>query len=228
MNTYRTIQETDDSVETTYEIQKSRFITHVCHVENEEDARAFVQSMKKRYFDARHNCSAWVLGELADKQKSNDDGEPGGTAGNPILEAIKKNELTDVAIVVTNPEVSSVRDSDRILGILAAKSRRALEKQEPVKEHLLITRYAPSRVDKGEMLSVEDIQDILRIPLIGVIPESMAVLQASNQGMPVIHLTDTDVAEAYKDVVARFLGAETPMRFLEAPKVGLLKRLFGG
>ncbi|ACO75511.1 septum site-determining protein MinD [Laribacter hongkongensis] len=134
----------------------------------------------------------------------------------------------DEAIVVTNPEVSSVRDSDRILGILAAKSRRALEKQEPVKEHLLITRYAPSRVDKGEMLSVEDIQDILRIPLIGVIPESMAVLQASNQGMPVIHLTDTDVAEAYKDVVARFLGAETPMRFLEAPKVGLLKRLFGG
>ena len=134
----------------------------------------------------------------------------------------------DEAIVVTNPEVSSVRDSDRILGILAAKSRRALEKQEPVKEHLLITRYAPSRVDKGEMLSVEDIQDILRIPLIGVIPESMAVLQASNQGMPVIHLTDTDVAEAYKDVVARFLGAETPMRFLEAPKVGLLKRLLGG
>ncbi|MBP8814341.1 MAG: septum site-determining protein MinD [Laribacter sp.] len=134
----------------------------------------------------------------------------------------------DEAIVVTNPEVSSVRDSDRILGILAAKSRRALEKQEPVKEHLLITRYAPSRVDKGEMLSVEDIQDILRIPLIGVIPESMAVLQASNQGMPVIHLTDTDVAEAYKDVVARFLGTETPMRFLEAPKVGLLKRLFGG
>ena len=101
MNTYRTIQETDDSVETTYEIQKSRFITHVCHVENEEDARAFVQSMKKRYFDARHNCSAWVLGELADKQKSNDDGEPGGTAGNPILEAIHKNGLTNVVVVVT-------------------------------------------------------------------------------------------------------------------------------
>lgn len=101
MNTYRTIQETDDSVETTYEIQKSRFITHVCHVENEEEARAFVLSMKKRYFDARHNCSAWVLGELADKQKSNDDGEPGGTAGNPILEAIHKNGLTNVVVVVT-------------------------------------------------------------------------------------------------------------------------------
>ena len=101
MNTYRTIQETDDSIETLYEIQKSRFITHVCHVETEEEARAFIQSMKKRYFDARHNCSAWVLGELSDKQKSNDDGEPGGTAGNPILEAIKKNNLTNIVVVVT-------------------------------------------------------------------------------------------------------------------------------
>ena len=101
MNTYRTIKETNDSIETLYEIQKSKFITHICHVETEEAARAFIQSMKKRYFDARHNCSAWVLGELADKQKSNDDGEPGGTAGNPILEAIRKNGLTNIVIVVT-------------------------------------------------------------------------------------------------------------------------------
>ena len=101
MNRYRTIRETDDSVETLYEIQKSRFITHIRHVETEEEARSFIQAMKKQYFDARHNCSAYVLGERADKQKSNDDGEPGGTAGNPILEAIKKNELTDVVIVVT-------------------------------------------------------------------------------------------------------------------------------
>lgn len=101
MNGYRTIRETDDSVETLYEIQKSRFITHIRHVETEEEARAFIQAMKKQYFDARHNCSAYVLGERADKQKSNDDGEPGGTAGNPILEAIKKNALTDVVIVVT-------------------------------------------------------------------------------------------------------------------------------
>ena len=101
MNCYRTIRETDDSVETLYEIQKSRFITHIRHVETEEEARSFIQAMKKQYFDARHNCSAYVLGERADKQKSNDDGEPGGTAGNPILEAIKKNELTDVVIVVT-------------------------------------------------------------------------------------------------------------------------------
>ena len=101
MNIYRTIKENDDSIETLYEIQKSKFITHICHVETEEAARAFIQSMKKRYFDARHNCSAWVLGELADKQKSNDDGEPGGTAGNPILEAIRKNGLTNIVVVVT-------------------------------------------------------------------------------------------------------------------------------
>ena len=134
----------------------------------------------------------------------------------------------DEALVTTNPEVSSVRDSDRILGILSSKSKRAIEGLEPVKEHLLITRYAPARVEKGEMLSVDDVKDILRIPLIGVIPESQSVLQASNQGIPAIHIADSDVSEAYKDVVARFLGEEAPMRFLDAPKAGVLKRLFGG
>ena len=98
MESYRTIS---GSAEAFYEIQKSRFITHVLHVTSEEEARAFVQQMKKKYFDARHNCSAWVLGERGDQQKSNDDGEPGGTAGNPILENIKKKGLTDVAVVVT-------------------------------------------------------------------------------------------------------------------------------
>ena len=134
----------------------------------------------------------------------------------------------DEALVVTNPEVSSVRDSDRILGILAAKSKRAVEGQEPVKEHLLVTRYDPKRVAAGEMLSVDDIQEILRIPLIGVIPESESVLQASNSGTPAIHLDKSDVAEAYRDVVARFMGDEVPMRFTTYEKVGLLKRLFGG
>ena len=84
-----------------YEIKKSVFIAHVKHVETEESARNFVQEIKKKYFDATHNCSAWILGETGDKQKSNDDGEPGGTAGNPILDAIKKNELTNIAVVVT-------------------------------------------------------------------------------------------------------------------------------
>ena len=136
--------------------------------------------------------------------------------------------FADDALVVTNPEVSSVRDSDRILGILAAKSRRAIEADEPVKEYLLLTRYNPKRVEGGEMLSRQDIEDILRIKLIGVIPESESVLQASNQGLPAIHLEDSDVSEAYKDVVARYLGEEKPLRFTEYEKPGLLKRLFGG
>ena len=84
-----------------YEINKSKFLAHVKHVENEEAARDFVLSIRKKYFDATHNCSAWILGERGDKQKSNDDGEPGGTAGNPILETIKKNALTNCAVVVT-------------------------------------------------------------------------------------------------------------------------------
>jgi septum site-determining protein MinD len=78
------------------------------------------------------------------------------------------------------------------------------------------------------MLSLEDIKDILRIPLIGVIPESESVLQASNQGVPAVHLQGSDVSEAYKDVIARFLGEEKPLRFIDAPKQSLLKRLFGG
>ena len=134
----------------------------------------------------------------------------------------------DEALVVTNPEVSSVRDSDRILGILAAKSRRAELNEDPVKEHLLVTRYNPGRVQAGEMLSVDDIQEILRVPLIGVIPESESVLQASNSGTPAIHLEKSDVAEAYKDVVARFMGEERPMRFITQEKTSLLKRIFGG
>jgi septum site-determining protein MinD len=137
--------------------------------------------------------------------------------------------FADEALIVTNPEVSSVRDSDRILGMLGSKTKRAIEGKEPIKEHLLITRYNPSRVADGQMLSLDDIQEILRVPLIGVIPESEAILQASNQGLPAVHLTGTDVAGAYTDVVERFLGAkDLPMRFIEAEKPGFFKRLFGG
>ncbi|MBP6404535.1 MAG: septum site-determining protein MinD [Proteobacteria bacterium] len=142
--------------------------------------------------------------------------------------ALMAMHFADEALVVTNPEVSSVRDSDRILGMLASKTRRAIDGKEPVKEHLLITRYNPGRVDQGQMLSLEDIQDILRIKLIGVIPESDSVLTASNQGSPAIHLKGTDVSEAYKDVIDRFLGEDKPMRFIDAQKAGFLKRLFGG
>ena len=142
--------------------------------------------------------------------------------------AMMAMHFADEALVVTNPEVSSVRDSDRILGMLSSKTKRAIEGDTPIKEHLLITRYNPSRVEEGQMLSLEDIQDILRIPLIGVIPESETVLTASNQGLPAVHLNNTDVSEAYKDVISRFLGEDLPMRFTEHVKPGLLKRIFGG
>ena len=134
--------------------------------------------------------------------------------------------FADEAIVVTNPEVSSVRDSDRILGILASKSKRAIDNQEPVKEHLLLTRYDIERVERGEMLSVEDVKEILAIPLIGVIPESKAVLKASNTGTPVTLDEDSDASVAYQDAIARFMGETRPMRFIQHEKKGFLHRLF--
>jgi septum site-determining protein MinD len=136
--------------------------------------------------------------------------------------------FADEAIVTTNPEVSSVRDSDRILGILASKSRRAEQGLEPVKEHLLLTRYAPGRVNRGDMLSVEDVQEILAIPLVGVIPESQAVLRASNSGEPVILDQNSDAGQAYLDTVARLLGEKRDFRFLQEEKKGFFNRLFGG
>jgi septum site-determining protein MinD len=142
--------------------------------------------------------------------------------------ALMAMHYADEALVVTNPEVSSVRDSDRILGMLNSKTKRAIDKAEPIKEHLLITRYNPNRVQGGQMLSLEDINDILRIKLIGVIPESESVLDASNQGLPAVHIEGSDVSEAYKDVVARFLGEERPLRFIDPPKPSLFKRIFGG
>ncbi|GMM84206.1 septum site-determining protein MinD [Pseudoalteromonas phenolica] len=136
--------------------------------------------------------------------------------------------FADEAIVTTNPEVSSVRDSDRILGILQSKSRRAEQGLDPVKEHLLLTRYNPERVNAGEMLSVEDVQEILAIDLLGVIPESTAVLNASNSGQPVILDNESDAGQAYADAINRLLGEVVDFRFLEVEKKGLFKRIFGG
>ncbi|CAM4340135.1 septum site-determining protein MinD [Vibrio astriarenae] len=136
--------------------------------------------------------------------------------------------FADEAIVTTNPEVSSVRDSDRILGILDSKSRRAEENLPPVKQHLLLTRYNPARVNQGEMLSVEDVEEILHISLLGVIPESQAVLNASNKGVPVIFDEESDAGMAYADTVERLLGDEVTFRFLTEEKKGIFKRLFGG
>ncbi len=140
--------------------------------------------------------------------------------------AVMALTFADEAIVTTNPEISSVRDSDRILGILQSKSRRAIN-GGTVKEHLLITRYNPNRVEAGEMLSYQDIEEILHVPIIGVIPESEDVLQASNQGSPVIFQEETDAAKAYGDVVDRFLGEDLPLRFVQPVSVGFFKRLFG-
>lgn len=123
--------------------------------------------------------------------------------------------FADEAIITTNPEVSSVRDSDRILGILASKSRRAENGEEPIKEHLLLTRYNPGRVSRGDMLSMEDVLEILRIKLVGVIPEDQSVLRASNQGEPVILDINADAGKAYADTVERLLGEERPFRFIE-------------
>lgn len=132
--------------------------------------------------------------------------------------------FADAAIVVTNPEVSSVRDSDRILGLLSSKTKRAEDNLEPVSEYLLLTRYSPARVTRGDMLSLADVNEILSIPLLGVIPESQAVLRASNSGVPVIHDDESDAGLAYSDAINRFLGEQVPLRFVEEKK-SWLKRL---
>jgi septum site-determining protein MinD len=131
----------------------------------------------------------------------------------------------DEAIVVTNPEVSSVRDSDRVLGLLDAKTRKA-ELGVPMKAHLLVTRYSAERALKGEMLKVEDIIELLGISFLGVIPESKSVLNNSNQGTPVVMDAECDAAMAYADAIKRFLGEDQPHRFLTAEKRGFFSRLF--
>ena len=136
--------------------------------------------------------------------------------------------FADEALVVTNPEVSSVRDSDRVLGLLSSKTQKSERDGGRVKEHLVITRYNPARVEKGEMLSIQDVKDILAIPLLGVIPESASVLTSSNSGAPVINDMATDAGQAYDDLVARFLGEDRPHRFTEVQKKGFFSKLFGG
>ncbi len=132
--------------------------------------------------------------------------------------------FADSAIVVTNPEVSSVRDSDRMLGLLSSKTKRAEDGRDKITEHLLLTRYSPKRVARGDMLSLSDVNEILAIPLLGVIPESQAVLRASNSGDPVILDKDSDAGQAYLDAVARFLGENVSHRFIEEER-NWLKRL---
>lgn len=134
--------------------------------------------------------------------------------------------FADDAFVVTNPEVSSVRDSDRMLGILSSKSKRAELGEDPIKEYLLLSRYDPKRVKLGAMLSVEDVQDILSLHLLGVIPESQSVLSASNAGEPIILDETSDAGQAYADIVDRYLGEDKPHRFIDEEEKGLFGRLF--
>ncbi len=135
--------------------------------------------------------------------------------------------FADGAVVVVNPEVSSVRDSDRILGLLSSKTQKA-ERGERVKDSLLLTRYNPVRVESGEMLSIKDVEEILGLSVLGVIPESPDVLNASNKGEPVILDMETPAGQAYDDAVARLLGEERPLRFTQAEKKGFFSKLFGG
>src|SRR5690606_34158962 len=115
--------------------------------------------------------------------------------------------------------------SDRILGLLASKTRRAENGDGKISEHLLLTRYSPKRVASGDMLSLKDVEDILGIQVLGVIPESEEVLQSSNSGNPVILDADSNAGQAYDDAVARLLGDDRPLRFMDADRKGLLKRL---
>jgi len=135
--------------------------------------------------------------------------------------------FADRAVVVVNPEVSSVRDSDRILGLLASKTRRA-EQGTRVEEFLLLTRYSPKRVEAGEMLSIADVEDVLGLKTIGVIPESPDVLNASNKGEPVVLDVESLAGQAYVDAVARLLGEERPMRFTTVERKGFFAKMFGG
>ena len=134
----------------------------------------------------------------------------------------------DEAIIVTNPEISSVRDSDRIIGMLDSKTKKVENNEGRIRKHLCITRFNPERADKQEMLTIDDIsKDILRVPTLGVIPECEVVLQASNEGKPVILFTDTEAGQAYDDLVARFLGEDRPYRHITVKPKGWLARLFG-
>ncbi len=136
--------------------------------------------------------------------------------------------FADEAVVVTNPEVSSVRDSDRVLGLLSSQTKRAeTEGADPIKAQVLLTRHDAARIEKGEMMTVEDVLEILAVPLLGIVPESKAVLRASNVGTPVILDGPSGAASAYEDAVARLIGEEIEMRVAGDPRPGILQRLFG-
>jgi septum site-determining protein MinD len=134
--------------------------------------------------------------------------------------------FADVAVIVTNPEVSSVRDSDRIIGLLDAKTKKA-ENGERIDKHLLITRYDAGRAERGEMLKTEDVLEILSVPLIGVVPESEEVLRSSNVGTPVTVLSPLSApGRAYSDAARRLTGEQIPVT-IPTERRGFMNKLFG-
>jgi septum site-determining protein MinD len=133
----------------------------------------------------------------------------------------------DIALVCTNPELSSVRDSDKMLSIVASKSKRAELNMDPVQSYLLITRYEAERVARDNMLGAADIQEMLGVPLLGVVPESDDVLKSTNIGRPAILMGESDVAFAYQDLVRRFLGEDCELRFLAPKSKGIMGSIFG-
>ncbi|MCO6048338.1 septum site-determining protein MinD [Mesorhizobium sp. RP14(2022)] len=135
--------------------------------------------------------------------------------------------FADEAVIVTNPEVSSVRDSDRIIGLLDAKTVKA-EKGETINKHILVTRYDAARAARGEMLSIEDVLEILSTPLLGIIPENQGVLRASNVGSPVtLHEPTNVAAKAYVEAARRLLGEKLPVALPTVEKKGFLDRILG-
>lgn len=135
--------------------------------------------------------------------------------------------FADEAVVVTNPEVSSVRDSDRVLGLLASKTKRAESEGPEVKAQVLLTRHDQRRIDAGEMMTIEDVLEILAVPLLGVIPESPAILRASNVGMPVVLDEPSAAGRSYETAVARLLGEDVDMQMETEKRPGFFSRLFG-
>jgi septum site-determining protein MinD len=134
--------------------------------------------------------------------------------------------FADVAVIVTNPEVSSVRDSDRMIGLLDSKTEKA-EKGQRIEKHILITRYDPSRAARGEMLNIGDVLEILSTPLIGIIPESEEVLRASNLGSPItLSNAASAPARAYQAAARRLKGEDVPMS-IPSDRKRLLDKLFG-
>ncbi|MEZ9708792.1 septum site-determining protein MinD [Vibrio breoganii] len=136
--------------------------------------------------------------------------------------------FADIAIIATNPELSSVSDSNRMIGVIDSKSRRAVQGNDPVEQMLLITRYNPTLVAQGEMLSIQDVSEILPLPLVGVVPESPDIMSASNEGKPVVHKEESRAGQAYVDTAKRIIGEDIEFRFLENEKKGIFQKLFGG